>query len=48
MTGIVGRLWGFCHILRHDGIDYGGYIEQLTAANPRSDASSIYKTSPMR
>jgi len=27
---IVGKLWGFCHTLRHDGIDYGDYIEQLT------------------
>jgi hypothetical protein len=23
MTDIVGKLWGFCHTLRHDGIDYG-------------------------
>lgn len=30
MTDIVQRLWGFCHTLRHDGIDYGDYIEQLT------------------
>lgn len=30
MTDIVGKLWGFCHTLRHDGIDCGGYIEQLT------------------
>jgi len=30
MTDIVGKLWGFCHTLRHDGIDYGDYIEQLT------------------
>jgi type I restriction enzyme M protein len=30
MTDVVGRLWGFCHTLRHDGIDYGDYIEQLT------------------
>ena len=29
MTDIVGKLWGFCHILRHDGIDYGDYIEWL-------------------
>ena len=29
MTGIVGKLWGFCHTLRHDGIDYGDSIEQL-------------------
>lgn len=27
---VVGKLWGFCHTLRHDGIDYGDYIEQLT------------------
>jgi type I restriction enzyme M protein len=30
MTDVVQRLWGFCNILRHDGIDYGDYIEQLT------------------
>ena len=30
MTDIVGKLWGFCYTLRHDGIDYGDYIEQLT------------------
>ena len=30
MTDIVQKLWGFCHTLRHDGIDYGDYIEQLT------------------
>jgi len=24
------KLWGFCHTLRHDGIDYGDYIEQIT------------------
>jgi type I restriction enzyme M protein len=28
--GIVNKLWGFCHTLRHDGVDYGDYIEQLT------------------
>jgi type I restriction enzyme M protein len=27
---IVNKLWGFCHTLRHDGIDYGDYIEQIT------------------
>lgn len=27
---LVNKLWGFCHTLRHDGIDYGDYIEQLT------------------
>jgi len=30
MTDVVAKLWGFCHVLRHDGIDYGDYIEQLT------------------
>jgi type I restriction enzyme M protein len=30
VTDIVQKLWGFCHTLRHDGIDYGDYIEQLT------------------
>lgn len=29
-TGVVNKLWGFCHILRHDGMDYGDYVEQLT------------------
>jgi len=30
MTDVVIKLWGFCHVLRHDGVDYGDYIEQLT------------------
>lgn len=30
MTDVDQKLWGFCHVLRHDGIDYGDYIEQLT------------------
>lgn len=30
MTDLVGKLWGFCHTMRHDGVDYGDYIEQLT------------------
>src|ERR1700757_2839656 len=29
-TDVVAKLWGFCHTLRHDGIDYGDYIEQIT------------------
>lgn len=29
-TGVVNKLWGFCHILRQDGMDYGDYVEQLT------------------
>ena len=28
MTDIVQKLWGFCHTLRHDGIDYGDYALQ--------------------
>jgi len=30
MADIVQKLWGFCHTLRHDGVDYGDYIEQIT------------------
>ena len=30
MTDVVQKLWGFCHVLRHEGIDYGDYIEQIT------------------
>jgi type I restriction enzyme M protein len=30
MSDVVAKLWGFCHTLRHDGVDYGDYIEQLT------------------
>src|SRR2546421_7463459 len=30
MSDIVQKLWGFCHTMLHDGIDYGDYIEQLT------------------
>src|SRR3989442_9360267 len=30
MSDIVQQLWGCCHTLRHDGVDYGDYIEQLT------------------
>src|ERR1035437_8344778 len=30
MTDVVNKLWGFCHTLRPDGVDYGDYIEQLT------------------
>lgn len=30
MADIGDKLWGFCHTLRHDGVDYGDYIEQLT------------------
>ena len=30
MSDVVNKLWGFCHTLRHDGVYYGDYIEQLT------------------
>jgi type I restriction enzyme M protein len=30
VTDVVAKLWGFCNVLRHDGMDYGDYIEQLT------------------
>lgn len=30
MIDVVQKLWGFCHKLRHDGIDYADYIEQIT------------------
>lgn len=30
MADVVTKLWGFCHTLRHDGVDYGDYIEQIT------------------
>lgn len=29
-TDVVQKLWGLCHTLRHDGVDYGEYIEQIT------------------
>ncbi len=27
---ITAKLWSYCHILRHDGVDNADYIEQLT------------------
>jgi type I restriction enzyme M protein len=30
MTDIVSKLRDFCRTRRHDGIDYGDHIEQLT------------------
>jgi len=27
---LVQKLWSFCDVLRHDGLSYGDYIEQLT------------------
>jgi type I restriction enzyme M protein len=30
MSDVVQKLWGFCHNLRHDGVGYTEYVEQLT------------------
>src|SRR6187200_2805663 len=30
MSDVVQTLWGYCHTLRHEGVDYGDYIEQIT------------------
>lgn len=30
MSAVVEKLWGFCHKLKHDGIAYTEYIEQLS------------------
>jgi len=30
MTDLTNKLWGFCHTLRHDGIEHSDYIEQIT------------------
>ena len=27
---IVQKLWNYCHVLRHDGVGYGEYTQQLT------------------
>ncbi|MCO5950987.1 class I SAM-dependent DNA methyltransferase [Mucilaginibacter flavidus] len=27
---LVNTLWNFCHTLRHEGVDYSDYIEELT------------------
>ena len=29
-TDVVNKLWGFCHTLRHDGVDYGGWIPNFS------------------
>src|SRR5262249_30743423 len=51
MSDLVQKFWGFCHTLRHDGIDYGDYIEQITyllflkmADERRIDLSHVGKT----
>lgn len=30
MKDIVAELWRYCHVLRHDGVDYSDYIEQIS------------------
>lgn len=30
MSDVVQKLWGYCHTLRHDGVGYTEYVEQLT------------------
>lgn len=27
---VVQKIWDFCYVLKHDGINYGDYIEPLT------------------
>src|SRR5512135_1319072 len=29
-AAIVSKLWGYCNVLRDDGVSYGDYVEQLT------------------
>jgi hypothetical protein len=30
MSDIVQKLWGFCRTRRHDGVDYGQYIQPFS------------------
>jgi type I restriction enzyme M protein len=30
MPDVAEKLWSYCHVLRHDGVDYADYIEQLS------------------
>ena len=29
-SGIISKIWSFCHTMRDDGVSYGDYLEQLT------------------
>src|SRR6202158_2201407 len=29
-NGLVQRVWGYCNVLRDEGLSYGDYVEQLT------------------
>ena len=35
MSDIVNKLWGMCHTLRHDGIDYGGGVDNTKHVGKR-------------
>jgi len=41
---IVNKVWNYAHVLRDDGVGYGGYVEQITyliflkMADEREDA----------
>ena len=54
MSDVVQKLWGFCHTLRHDGIDYGDYIEQITyllflkMADERGSISAAWRAAGRR
>jgi type I restriction enzyme M protein len=47
---VVQKLWGFCHTLRHEGVNYGDYVEQVTfllflkMADERGIDLPFYKT----
>ena len=49
-TNVVAKIWGFCHTLRHDGVNYSDYIEQITyllflkMADERAINLPTYKT----
>ena len=50
MSDIVQKLWGFCHVLRHDGVDYGNALEVLDAMaghNLTADQDDYFETLSM-
>src|SRR5262245_59192690 len=49
MSDIVQKLWGFCHALRHDGVDYGDYMSLCrvrTRTNRWRQVSYAYSRPP--
>ena len=46
MTDIVQKLWGFCHNLRHDGIGYTEYVEQLFIDSANKTSAKFQTTIP--